>query len=72
MTKPDFRLSFFKGSQKKYLFFKFPRNWVRRFWQQYTLPEKKILVLWTLQISPEGMTEPDFRRGAPGGTRPRP
>ena len=37
------------------------RNWVRRFWQHCTLPEKKFLVVWTLQLSPEGMTEPDFR-----------
>ena len=40
MTKPDFRLSFFQGFEKKYLVFKFPRNWVRRFWQHCTFTEK--------------------------------
>ena len=59
MTKPDFRLSFFQGSQKISIFL-ISKKLGEAFMATLYISGKKFLVVWTLHLSPEGMTKPDF------------
>ena len=59
MTEPDFRFSFFQGSQKISIF-SISKKLGEAFLATLYLSGKKFLVVWTLQINPEGMAKPDF------------
>ena len=71
MTKPDFRLSFFQGSQKISIFL-ISKKLGEAFLATPDISGKNFLVVWTLQTSLEGMTKPDFRfpKGKAWGLRP--